>query len=89
MKRIRTEFVSDEDLSNAKAKYLGNFIMATENPQTIASYAINVRTQNLPADFYENFISKINAVTKEDVQRIANKYFKLNNAAYCCCRKRE
>lgn len=80
MKRIRTEFVSDEDLSNAKAKYLGNFIMATENPQTIASYAINVRTQNLPADFYENFISKINAVTKEDVQRIANKYFKLNNA---------
>lgn len=80
IKRIKTEPVSDKDLANAKAKYLGNFIMASENPNTQASYAINIKTENLPADFYETFIAKINAVTKEDVMRVANKYFNLDNA---------
>src|SRR5690606_9531867 len=29
--------------------------------------------------FYENYIKSIQAVTAEDVQRVANKYFKANN----------
>lgn len=78
--RIRTELVSDKDLENAKAKYLGNFIMATEDPQTIARYAVNIRTKNLPEDFYKTFISRINAVTKEDVLRVAKVYFPVNNS---------
>ena len=36
-------------------------------------------TEGLPADFYENYIKNINAVTADDVQRIANKYFMANN----------
>ncbi|PID71030.1 MAG: peptidase M16 [Flavobacteriales bacterium] len=80
IKRIKTTMVSDNDLKIAKAKYLGNFIMALENPRTLANYAIDIKTENLPEDFYQNFINKINAVTKEDVKRVANKYFKLDNA---------
>ncbi len=79
IKRIQTEDVSDEKLAQAKAQYLGQFIMATEKPQTTARYAINIKTQGLPADFYKNYIANINAVTKEDVKRVANKYFKANN----------
>lgn len=80
VKRIRTEPVTDEAIANAKAKYLGSFIMATENPQTTARYAINIKTKELPEDYYETFISRINAVTKEDVLRVAQKYFPLNNS---------
>lgn len=80
IKRIRTELVSDKDLENAKAKYLGNFIMATEDPQTIARYAVNIRTKHLPEDYYKTFISRINAVTKEDVLRVAKTYFPVNNS---------
>lgn len=80
IKRIKTDLVSDEDLKNAKAKYLGNFIMALENPRTIARYAVNIKTENLPDDFYENYIAQINAVTKEDIHRVANTYFKLDKA---------
>ncbi|SFU28195.1 Predicted Zn-dependent peptidase [Pustulibacterium marinum] len=80
IKRIRTEPVDDEAIANAKAKYLGSFIMATENPQTTARYAINIKTKDLPEDYYKTFISRINAVTKEDVQRVAQKYFPLNNS---------
>tara|TARA_X000000368_G_scaffold367766_1_gene315318 strand:- start:6456 stop:8561 length:2106 start_codon:yes stop_codon:yes gene_type:complete len=77
--RIRDEFVSDEMLLNAKAKYLGNFIMSTEDKSLLADFAVNIKTQDLPEDFYETFISKINSVTKEDVNRVANKYLKPEN----------
>ena len=77
--RIRDEFVSDEMLSTAKAKYLGNFIMSTEDKSLLADFAVNIKTQDLPEDFYETFISKINSVTKEDVKRVANKYLKPEN----------
>jgi predicted Zn-dependent peptidase len=75
LKRIRTELVSDEDLKNAKAKYVGNFVMQIEKPSTIAGYALNKETQGLPEDFYENYIKNINAVTAEDIRNAANKFF--------------
>ncbi|WP_299435179.1 pitrilysin family protein [uncultured Aquimarina sp.] len=80
IKRIRTEEVDDEMLKNAKAKFLGDFILASENDRTIASRSINIKTQNLPKDFYETFIAKINAVSKADIKRVANKYFNLDKA---------
>src|SRR5690606_20924772 len=78
--RIKTTPVDANDLKNAKAKYVGDFVLALERPQTIARYALNIKTNDLPADFYETYLQKINAVTAEDVMRVANKYFKPENA---------
>ena len=80
LSRIKTELVSDEELQNAKAKYIGNFVMQVEKPEVIARQALQTETQNLPADYYENYIANINAVTKEDVRRAAQKYFSNDNA---------
>lgn len=80
IKRIRTEQVSPQDLKNAKAKYVGNFVLALENPQTIARYALNIETKGLSKDYYKTYLEKINAVSAEDVQRVAAKYFKADNA---------
>jgi len=80
IKRIKNEYVSDEDLANAKAKYVGDFVLALERPQTIARYALNIKLNDLPEDFYATYLEKINAVSKEDVKRVANKYFKAENA---------
>ncbi len=79
LKRIKTELVSEEDLKNAKAKYVGNFVMQIEKPSTVAGYALYKETQGLPEDFYENYIKNINAVTAEDIKNAANKYFLSNN----------
>ena len=79
VKRMRTDLVSAEDLKNAKAKYVGNFVMQIEKPETVAFYALNKETQNLPDDFYENYIKNINAVTAEDIKAAANKYFLADN----------
>ncbi len=80
LKRIRTEKVSDEVLNNVKAGYVGKFVMQVEKPATVARYALNIETEGLPADFYENYIRNINAVTPDDIQRVANKYFLEDNA---------
>lgn len=80
IKKIRTDLVSEEDLRNAKAKYVGNFVMNMEKPSTIARYALLTETQGLPADFYENYIKNINAVTPEDIRNAAKKFFLADNA---------
>lgn len=79
LNKIRTQPVSKAELDLAKAKFIGNFVMETQKPGTIASFALRTKTQNLPDTFYENYIKSIQAVTAEDVQRVANKYFKANN----------
>jgi predicted Zn-dependent peptidase len=41
--------------------------MQIKKPTTVARYALNGNTK-LPADFYENYIKNINAVTVEDIK---------------------
>ncbi|WP_236023871.1 M16 family metallopeptidase [Flavobacterium flabelliforme] len=79
-KKIRTEKVTEDMLASVKAGYIGRFVMQIEKPQTVAGYALRIQTQNLPADFYENYIKNISAVTADDVLRVANKYFKVDNS---------
>ncbi len=79
IKRIRTEKVSEELLNNVKAGYIGRFVMQVEKPQSIARYALNIETEDLPKDFYENYIRNISAVTPEQLLEAANKYFLLDN----------
>ncbi|WP_064714264.1 M16 family metallopeptidase [Flavobacterium succinicans] len=79
IKKIRTEKVDAEVLKNVKAGYIGRFVMQVQKPQAVARYALNIETEQLPADFYEKYIQTINAVTPDDIQRVANKYFLLDN----------
>jgi predicted Zn-dependent peptidase len=77
--KLRNEKVSDEELTNSKALYNGRFALGLENPARTASFARNILINNLPKDFYKAYLQKINAVTKEDIQRVAQKYFNNNN----------
>lgn len=76
---IRDNKVTTQQLANAKAKFTGDFVLALEHPSTIANYALKIKTQNLSDDFYLNYLKKINAVTVDDVQRVAKKYYKPDN----------
>lgn len=78
--RITSEPVSEEELANAKAKYAGSFVMALERPETVANYALNIKTEGLPKDFYKTYLERLDAVTVEDVQKAAQKYFSTSNA---------
>ena len=78
IKKIREIPVKDEELKNVKIKYAGNFVLNSESPSTIANYALNIKTQNLPLDFYKSYLSNIEKVTKNDILRVAKKYFNID-----------
>lgn len=78
--KIRKEFVKEDDLKNAKATFAGDFIRESAKPRTISNYALRIETQNLPKDFYEKYLANLEKVTKEDVMRVAKKYFMTDNA---------
>ena len=77
--KMKNTYVLDEELNSAKAKYTGNFVLSLENPSTIAGFARNIITQDLPEDYYNSFLENINSVTKEDVQNAAKNYFLTDN----------
>lgn len=79
IKKIRTVKVSNEFLNDVKAGFIGRFVMKAEKPEATARHALNIETEDLPTDFYENYIKTINAVTPEDILRVANKYFLIDN----------
>ncbi len=73
--KMRNTLVTDEEMQNAKAKYTGNFVLSLENASTVASFARNIITQDLTEDYYNTFLSNIDKVSKEDVQKASQKYF--------------
>ena len=79
IKKIREKTVGEKELIDVKAKYVGNFVLASERPSTIANYALNIKTQNLDKNFYKSYLANIDKVTIDDIKRVANKYFNLNN----------
>lgn len=78
--KIRYKKVTAEELANSKEEYIGGFVMDVQKPRTVANFALNIARYNLPEDFYENYIKNIKAVTLEDVQNAALKYFKADKA---------
>jgi len=77
--RIISDNVSESKLASVKEKFVGNFIMSTERPSTIATFALNIDKYNLPSNFYETYLDNFQKVTVEDIKRVTNKYFKNYN----------
>ena len=80
IERIRSEKVSDEELSDAKAYLTGSFPRRLDTSRKIADFFASVEFYGLGADYIEKYPSYINSVTKEDVLRVAKKY--LNTEHY-------
>ncbi|APU68467.1 putative metallopeptidase, M16 family protein [Christiangramia flava JLT2011] len=78
--KIRNEQVTASELARAKAKLTGDFVLSLEQPSTIANFAMEIETEDLDDDFYEEYLEKIDEVTAEDVQRVAKKYFLADNS---------
>ena len=80
LEKIRTEPVDAQLLENTKNYMTGSFARSLESPQTIARFALNIFRNNLPEDYYETYLQKLNAVTVADIQAMAQKYIKPEEA---------
>lgn len=74
LNRIRNEKVSEEELRFNQNFRTGVFAIQLEQPQTVASFALNIARYKLPEDYYATYLEKVNALTVDDIQAMARKY---------------
>ncbi|MFZ1530057.1 MAG: pitrilysin family protein [Ferruginibacter sp.] len=77
---MRDGKITTEELATAKAAYNGSFALGMEDPSRSARYASNILINNLPKDFYRTYLQKINAVTVDDIKRVAKNYMSESNS---------
>lgn len=75
IQRITDEYVTDEELALTKASMNGSFSRSLESASTIARFALNIIRNELPKDYYQTYLKKLEAITKDDVLEVAQKYF--------------
>ncbi|MBS2209789.1 insulinase family protein [Carboxylicivirga mesophila] len=80
MERMRTELVDEAGLQMVKNSLTGSFSRSLEDPATVARFALNIEKYNLPADYYETYLEKLNAVSTADIKAMAEKYLTPDNA---------
>ena len=72
-----TEGVSSEELDDAKAYLTGNFVFAFESNPQIARFLVNAEVFGLGFDYVEKYPSYIEALTLEDIARVAARHLSL------------
>ncbi len=80
MERLINEPVTEESLQLVKNFMNGSFARSLESPRTIANFALNIKRYELPDDYYATYLEKLQSVTVEDVQQMAQKYLKPDNS---------
>jgi zinc protease len=74
--RLQRERVSERELSDAKAYLTGSFPLTIETPNAIAMQILNVLFYGLPIEQLQTFRERVNAVTVDDIQRVARQYLR-------------
>jgi zinc protease len=74
--RLQRERVSENELSSAKAYMTGSFPLTIETPEQIAAQVLNVVFYGLPLEQLQTFRARVNAVTVDDIERVARFYLK-------------
>ncbi len=76
---ITDSYVKDSELNLTKSVIAGGFARALENPQTVARFALNIVRYNLPSDYYQTYLQKLEKVDKDAVLEMAQTYFTAQN----------
>ncbi|HKP81740.1 MAG TPA: pitrilysin family protein [Pyrinomonadaceae bacterium] len=79
--RIRNERVSDKEIADAKSYLTGVFPIRLETQEGLTDQLVQIKMLNLPDDYLQNYRDRVNAVTGEEIQRVAQKYVKTDTAA--------
>jgi zinc protease len=79
--RLQRERVSDVELSGAKAYLTGSFPSTLETPDEIAVQVLSQLFYGLPLDELQTFRERVNAVTADDIQRVARAYLRPDRLA--------
>lgn len=72
---LRDKPVPEKELADAKRAIVGSFALALENPQQVLGYYIDNWMYGLPVDYWDTYPARVTAVTAEQAQAAAMKYW--------------
>ena len=71
--------ITDDEMVQAKDSLIQRLPNQFQSVSSIGSSITSLYLQDLPADYYQTFPKLVNAVTKDDVLRVAKKYIELEH----------
>ncbi len=79
--RIRSEPVSEKELADAKSYLTGVFPIRLETQEGLIDQLLQIKMFGLPDNYLDTYRSHIQSVTREQIQVVANKYVRPDEAA--------
>lgn len=81
LNRVRDEAVADHEIANAKSYLTGVFPIRIETQDGLIDQLVSIKMFDLPDDFLKTYRDQVNAITTEDIQRVAQTYVQPDRAA--------
>jgi zinc protease len=75
VERLRTELVPEKEFAEARRSIVASYALSLESPEQLLGLYVTRHIYGLPADYLDTRPARIMAVTREDVQALARKYF--------------
>ena len=82
MQTMVDDGMTEEELSDAKAYLTGSYPLGFDSNAKIAARMMGVRLDELPVDFFDKRNAMVEAVTLEDVNRVATEYLSPDNFTF-------
>ena len=79
--RMRNEPVSEKEIADAKSYLTGVFPIRLETQEGLTDQLVQIKMLNLPNDYLQHYRDRVQAVTIDEIQRVAEKYVKPDEAA--------
>ena len=74
IRRIRDTQVSEMELAATKRAVIARFALALEQPARVLGFALTRKLYDLPEDYWDNYPAMVEAVTADEVNRVARRY---------------
>ncbi len=81
LNRIRDERVSQKEITDAKSYLTGVFPIRLETQEGLTDQLVQIKMLRLPDDYLQFYRDRVQAVTLDEIQRVAQKYVKPDEAA--------
>jgi zinc protease len=74
LKRFVQEGVTDDELADSKANFIGRLPLSLESNGGVASALLNIERHDLGLDYYLRYADLVRGVNREEVLKTARKY---------------
>lgn len=81
LKRFVQEGVTEDELADSKANFIGRLPLSLESNGGVANALLNIERHQLGLDYYRNYPGLVNQVTREDVLNTARKFIDADKLA--------